>query len=172
MFKFAVEYWENAAFLIGHETVATEKLYLYTIYTRKWAHQWNEFALLGVQYNITTATYRHKCCCFAFLPVLTVCFALSRWCLPVSMWMQQYKPSNHHYNDNTYLLKVSVAPWFAISKNLGGDSAILVILHAYRHGASLDTCHMPSRGIGDIDTIQTTAWCPQSGPPSMVIVDP
>lgn len=121
---------------------------------------------------------RHHCnissrvFCFAFLPVLKVCFVPSRWCLPVSMWMQHCTPFINHYNNNTYLLKVSVAPWFAISKYLRGDSAILVILHAYRHGASLDTCHMPPRGIGDIDSIQTTAWCPQSGPPSMVIVDP
>lgn len=82
------------------------------------------------------------------------------------------KPFNNHYNDNPYLLKVSVGPRFPISEYLGGDSAILVILHAYRHGASLDTRHMPSRGIGDIDSIQTTAWCPQSGPPSMIVVDP
>lgn len=79
---------------------------------------------------------------------------------------------NQYYStNNSYLLKVSVAPRFTICKYLRGDSAILVILHAYRHGTSLDTCHMPSRGVGDIYSIQTTAWSPQSGPSSMIIVD-
>lgn len=61
---------------------------------------------------------------------------------------------NHPYStNNSYLLKVSVAPIFTVSKYLGGNSAILVILHAYRHSTPLDTCHVPSRGVGDIDSI-------------------
>lgn len=92
---------------------------------------------------------------------------------PYNMSSYTCAPCKHHYTTNiTYLLKVSVAPRFAICKYLGGDSAILVILHTYRHGTSLDTCHMPSRGIGDINSIQTAAWCPQSGPSSVVIMDP
>lgn len=79
---------------------------------------------------------------------------------------------NHHYSTyNSYLLKVSVAPRFTISKYLRDDSTVLVILHAYRHGTSLDSCHVPSGRVGDIYSIQTTAWSPQSGPSSMVIVD-
>lgn len=74
--------------------------------------------------------------------------------------------------NNSYLLQVSVAPRFTISKYLRSDSAILVILHAYRHSTSLDTCHMSARGIGDIDSIQATAWCPQSRPPSMIVMNP
>lgn len=82
------------------------------------------------------------------------------------------KSFNRYCSNSSYLLKVCVAPGFTISKYLGGDSAILVILHAYRHGASLNACHVPPRGVGDIDSIQTTAWRPQSGSSSVVVVDP
>lgn len=98
---------------------------------------------------------------------------ICRACLQYYITFFIFKLFNHYYSStNSYLLKISVAPRFTISKYLGGDSAVLVVFHAHRHRASLDTCHMASRRVGDIDSIQSTARCPQCGATGMVIVDP
>lgn len=86
-------------------------------------------------------------------------------------------PPAHHLTKNqtpniSYLLEVSVAPRFTIGKYLRGDSAILVVLHAHRHGTSLDTCHMASRRIGDVNSVQTAARRPQSRSACVVVMDP
>ena len=73
--------------------------------------------------------------------------------------------------EDSYLLQVSVAPWFAISKDPGCNSARLIILHPFWHRAPLNPCNVSSRGIGDIDPVQSAAGWPETGPPCLVIED-
>lgn len=75
------------------------------------------------------------------------------------------------WNEDSHLLQVSVAPWFAISKDPGCNSARLIVLHPFWHRASLNACDVSSWGIGDIDPVQSAAGWPETGPPCLVIED-
>lgn len=71
----------------------------------------------------------------------------------------------------SHLLQICVGPRLPVRESLQADATILIVLHAHRHGAPLNACHVPTRRVCDIYAIEADAGCPKGGPASVVIVD-
>lgn len=72
----------------------------------------------------------------------------------------------------THLVKVRVAPYFAIGEHAGHDAALLVNVGPLTHGSPLKAGQAPVEEVGDVDSCQAAAGQPEEGTAHLIINDP